>query len=58
MMTLRWPCGECQIRVREPAGDPLEVGEHAIAPLLVQRRQGTRENGVVVHSQGSVRARH
>jgi hypothetical protein len=27
------------VGVREPAGDALEVGEHAIAPLLAQRCQ-------------------
>ena len=35
--------------VREPAGDPLQVGEHAVAALLVQGRQRIGKKGVVGH---------
>src|SRR5438045_7182912 len=43
-------------RVREPAGDALEIRKHAIAPLVVQRRQRIRENGVVVHGSWGSRS--
>ena len=36
-------------RVREPAGDPLQFREHAIAPLVMQAVQGVIEEGLVIH---------
>ena len=35
--------------LREPAGDPLQIREHAIAPLVMQTVQGGIEKGLVVH---------
>src|SRR5215213_1437095 len=46
------------VRVREPAGDALEIGKHAIAPLLAQRCQGSGENGIVVHRKAPETRRH
>ena len=36
-------------RVREPARDPLEVGENPVAPLIMQAVEGGREEGAVIH---------
>ena len=43
-------------RVREPAGDALEIGEHAVAPLVMQGRQGAGEKWRRSSSKGSERA--
>jgi hypothetical protein len=36
-------------RMRESAGDPLEVGEDPIAPLIMQAVEGGREEPAVIH---------
>src|ERR1700733_4541143 len=36
-------------RVREPGGDPLEVGEDAVAPLVMQAAEGGAEVLAVIH---------
>src|SRR4029450_6919247 len=36
-------------RMREPAGDPLEVGENPVAPLIMQAVEGGREEAAVIH---------
>jgi len=36
-------------RVREPARDPLEVGENPVAPLIMQAVEGGREEPAVIH---------
>ncbi|MEY9172082.1 hypothetical protein ABIF15_003314 [Bradyrhizobium elkanii] len=38
-------------RVREAACDPLEVGEHPVAPLVVQAVEGGIEELAVIHRQ-------
>jgi hypothetical protein len=35
--------------MRESAGDPLEVGENPVAPLIMQAVEGGREEPVVIH---------
>jgi hypothetical protein len=35
--------------VRKASGDPLEVGEHAVTPLVMQTRQRFGEVAVVIH---------
>src|SRR5262249_15518560 len=37
---------------REAAGEPLQVGEYAVAPLVTQAGQSTTEKRVVVHETG------
>ncbi len=36
-------------RVREPAGDALEVGENPVAPLVMQAVEGGTEELAVIH---------
>src|SRR5258705_4563251 len=36
-------------RMGESAGDPLEVGEYPIAPLIVQAAEGGSEERAVIH---------
>ena len=36
-------------RMREPAGDPFEVGENAVAPLVMQAVEGGTEEFAVIH---------
>jgi hypothetical protein len=36
-------------RVREPAGDTLEVGENPVTPLLMQAIEGGTEELTVIH---------
>src|SRR5713226_2988707 len=36
-------------RMREPARDPLEVGENPVAPLITQAVEGGREELAVIH---------
>src|SRR5437868_9942557 len=36
-------------RVREAAGDPFEVGENAVAPLVMQAVEGGTEKFAVIH---------
>src|ERR1700712_5919788 len=38
-------------RVREPAGDTLEIGENPVAPLIMQAAEGGREKLAVIHRQ-------
>jgi hypothetical protein len=33
----------------EPAGDPLEVGENPVAPLIMQAAEGTTKELAVIH---------
>jgi hypothetical protein len=35
--------------MRKTAGDPLEIGENAITPLIPQPRQRFAEKNVVIH---------
>jgi len=35
--------------MRESAGDPLEVGENPVAPLIMQAVEGGRKEPVVIH---------
>src|SRR5688572_33216416 len=35
--------------VRETAGEPLDVGEHAVAPLVLQGLDGVTKKGLVIH---------
>jgi hypothetical protein len=35
--------------MREPPGDPFEVGEDAVAPLVMQSGEGGVEEFVVIH---------
>jgi hypothetical protein len=35
--------------MREPAGDALEIGEHTVAPLIMQAIKGGTEKLVVIH---------
>jgi hypothetical protein len=35
--------------MREPAGDAFEVGEHAVAPLIMQATKGGTEKLIVIH---------
>jgi hypothetical protein len=35
--------------MREPAGDPLEIGENPVAPLVMQAAEGGAEKLAVVH---------
>ena len=37
--------------VRKPAGDPLEIGENAIAPLVMQAIEGGTEELAVIHHE-------
>jgi hypothetical protein len=36
-------------RVREPACDPLEIGENPVAPLIMQAAEGGTEELAVIH---------
>ena len=36
-------------RVREPARDPLEIGENPVAPLVMQTAEGGAEEFAVIH---------
>jgi hypothetical protein len=36
-------------RVREPAGDALEIGENPVAPLIMQAAEGGTEELAVIH---------
>src|ERR1700686_1103321 len=36
-------------RMREPARDPLKVGENPVAPLIMQAAEGGREELAVIH---------
>ena len=36
-------------RMREPAGDPLEVGENPVTPLIMQAAEGGTEEFAVIH---------
>jgi hypothetical protein len=38
-------------RVREPAGDPFEVGENPVAPLVMQAVEGGTEKLAVIHRE-------
>ena len=38
-------------RMREPARDPLEIGKHAVAPLVMQAIEGVLEKLAVIHRQ-------
>jgi hypothetical protein len=35
--------------MREPAGDALEIGKHAVAPLVMQAVEGGTEELAVIH---------
>jgi hypothetical protein len=35
--------------MREPAGDPFEVGENAVAPLVMKAVEGGTEEFAVIH---------
>jgi hypothetical protein len=37
--------------MREPAGNPLEVGENPVAPLIVKAIQGGIEELAVIHRE-------
>src|SRR4051794_13781009 len=43
--------GRVPERMREPAGDALEIGEHAVAPLGVEAIKGGTEELGVIHRQ-------
>ena len=43
------PCRLVEARAREGAGDALQLGEHAIAALVVQAPQMTGEKCLVIH---------
>ena len=43
-------------RMRKPAGDPLEIGEHAVAPLVMQAAEGGTEELAVIHRQNLKRS--
>src|SRR6202000_967783 len=36
-------------RMREPAGDPLEIGENPVAPFIMQTAEGGTEKLTVIH---------
>ena len=36
-------------RVREAAGDPFEIGENAVTPLVMQAVEGGVEEFIVIH---------
>jgi hypothetical protein len=38
-------------RMREPARDPLKVGENPVAPLIVQAAEGGTEEFAVIHRE-------
>ena len=38
-------------RVREPARDPLEIGENPVAPLVMQAVEGGAEELAVIHRE-------
>ena len=44
-------------RVREPAGDPFQVGEDAVAPLVMQAAEGGSEVLAVIHRENLERER-
>ena len=52
MVTSRTPSGPCQRARRETARDALEIGEHAVAPLVLQPIEGGTEKLVVMHRPG------
>jgi hypothetical protein len=37
--------------VREPARDPLEIGENPVAPLIMQAAEGGAEELAVIHRE-------
>src|ERR1700757_2227760 len=42
-------------RVREPAGDTLEIGENPVAPLVMQAVEGGTEELAVIHRKTACR---
>jgi hypothetical protein len=38
-------------RVREAAGDPFQLGEHPVAPFVMQPAKGVSEEIVIIHEQ-------
>ena len=55
MTTFLGPSGECQTASGKAAGDPLEVGENPVAPLVAQPLHGGGEEAVVAHLSGITR---